>query len=142
MRPRCVIPNTHGMKPEKPKKAKAPAKRTLKSVKEKLSSLFKRKPVAAKAESAPTEKKTAPRKKAETAVPPGEPMKVKPAVKPTKRPSEPAVIAAKPAKRTTATKKISVPPILLEGDAPSVPRPSGPGERYVLSSAEPTTPGG
>jgi hypothetical protein len=133
---------THGMKPEKPKKAKAPAKRTLKSVKEKLSSLFKRKPVAAKAESAPTEKKTAPRKKAETAVPPGEPMKVKPAVKPTKRPSEPAVIAAKPAKRTTATKKISVPPILLEGDAPSVPRPSGPGERYVLSSAEPTTPGG
>src|SRR5258708_7843616 len=44
---------THGMKPEKPKKAKAPAKRTLKSVKEKLSALFKSKPASeAKAASA------------------------------------------------------------------------------------------
>lgn len=129
------------MKPEKPKKAKAPAKRTLKSVKEKLSSLFKRKPAAAKAAPAAVEKKSAPRKKAEAAAPPPLPMKVKSTVRPSKRPPEPPVIAAKPAKRATAAKKISVPSILLEGDAPSAPRPSGPGERYAFSSAEPAAPG-
>lgn len=128
------------MKPEKPKKAKAPAKRTLKSVKEKLSSLFKRKPAAAKAAPA-VEKKAAPRKKAEAAVPPPLPMKVKSTVRPSKRPPEPPpVIAAKPAKRATAARKISVPSILLEGDAPAASRPSGPGERYAFSSAEPATP--
>ena len=130
------------MKPEKPKKAKAPAKQTLKSVKEKLSSLFKRKPAAAKV-AAPPEKKPAPRKQAEP-VPPPLPMKVKSTVVPAK-----AVVASAKAapttpakrvtsKRTAPAKKLSIPPILLEGDAPSEPRLSGPGERYVFSSAEPT----
>jgi len=127
------------MKPEKPKKAKAPAKSSLKSVKEKLSSLFKRKPVVAKAKPAPVEKKSAARKKAEPDTPPPLPMKVKSTVRPAKRAPEPPVIATKPAKRATAAKKISVPSILLEGDAPSEPRLSGPGERYAFSSAEPAT---
>jgi hypothetical protein len=122
------------MKPEKPKKAKAPAKRTLKSVKEKISSLFTRKPAAAKAETAPAEKKAAPRKKAEAAAPAPEPMKVKSTVTPAKRKSTSTTLP-----RSIFKKKPSVPAILLEGDAPSAPRPSGPGERYVLGSSEPAT---
>jgi hypothetical protein len=107
------------MKPEKPKKAKAPAKRTLKSVKEKISSLFKSKPASAKA-AGPKKKIVTPRKLPSPPPPPEEP-----------------VISSRPAKPKTATvKKVSVPPILLEGDAPTAPRPSGPGERYALGSAE------
>ena len=132
------------MKPEKTKKAKAPANQTLHSVKEKLSSLFKRKPAAAKAAAMPVEKKSAPRNKAED-ITPLPPMKVKSTVKPSKRPGQTPVITAKPAKpakpaqpaqRASAAKKLSIPPILLEGDAPSAPRPSGPGERYVLGGTD------
>ena len=64
-------------------------------------------------------------------------MKVKSTVRPAKRAPEPPVIAAKPAKRAAVAKKLSIPPILLEGDAPSEPRPSGPGERYALPSGTP-----
>jgi uncharacterized protein len=112
------------MKPEKPKKAKAPAKRTLKGVKEKLSALFKRKPASARP-AEPKKKVTIPRK---------------PAPPPPLEPPEPQ--AARPAKRKvagsprSAAKKVSVPSILLEGDAPEVQRQSGPGERYVLGRAE------
>ena len=56
------------MKPEKPKKAKTPAKRARTSVKEKLAALFKRKPKAAAPE--PPPKKAAPPKKAVAPVPP------------------------------------------------------------------------
>ena len=131
------------MKPEKPKKTKAPAKQTLKSVKEKLSSLFKRKPAAAKAAPEPEEKKPAPRKKVEADTPPPLPMKVKSTVRPAKRAAEPPKIAEAPPKaaakssKPAAAKKLSIPPILLEGDEPSTPRPSGPGERYVLPSGPP-----
>src|SRR5690242_14737899 len=44
----------------------------------------------------------------------------------------------KPAAATTRTKPKSateVPAILLEGDAPSAPLPSGPGQRYALGPA-------
>ena len=128
LRVRGVSFQTHGMKPEKPKKAKAPAKRALKSVKEKLSALLKRKPAAAK----PGPSKTAARKTVEpTPAPPIAPAKAAAPVK-----SPPAIAKSAGAKRAAA-KKVSIPPILFEGDAPSTPRPSGPGERYVLPSGPP-----
>lgn len=143
---RGVSSQIHGMKPEKPKKAKSPAKRTLKSVKEKISSLFKRKPAAAKPAAAPVAKKAAPRKKAEPAKPPPLPMKVRSTVLPSKAPVAPP--PAKAAKRKSApaplapapAKKLALPAILLEGDAPPSPRPSGPGDRYVLGMTEPALP--
>lgn len=111
------------MKPEKPKKAKAPAKRTLKSVKEKLSALLKPKSKAAPAK-AKAAKESAPAKKT-PAVPPPLPASVAPESKPAKR---------KNGTSSTKVKKLELPSILLEGDAPSAPRPSGPGERYALGT--------
>lgn len=99
------------MKPEKPKKAKASAKRTRTSVSEKLSALLKRKPKTAAPEPKPSSKKV---------LPPKAPVKTIAASKTTKQP---------------VRRKVAVPPILLEGDAPTAPRPSGPGERYVLGGA-------
>jgi hypothetical protein len=110
------------MKPEKPKKAKAPAKRALKSVKEKLSALFKRKPASAAKATEPV-KKIAAKKKADA---PAAPASVAAAKK-----------ASAPASSPKAAKKISVPAILLEGDAPAAPRPSGPGQRYEIGGVEP-----
>lgn len=140
------------MKPEKPKKAKSPAKSTLKSVKEKLSSLLKRKP-AKKAEAPEPPplpalaKKAAPRKEAAEAGPAPAKLKVKSTVVPAKAAAAPAKLPAatrRPPKRATAAAKkaaLEIPPILLEGDAPATPRPSGPGERYALGGAEPALPG-
>jgi hypothetical protein len=57
-----------------------------------------------------------------------------PAAKPAKRKAAPAPVAPAPAK------KLALPAILLEGDAPPSPRPSGPGDRYVLGMTEPALP--
>jgi hypothetical protein len=57
------------------------------------------------------------------------------ALKPESEPSAsaPKTIAARPARKLTA----KIPPILLEGDRPSVMRPGGPGQRYVLGPQTP-----
>ena len=115
------------MKPEKPKKAKASAKR--KSVKEKLSALFKPKAAAAKATSESAQKMPPPRKKAVEGATP----KFASTVVPKKVETTPKPAAAK---RTAVGRKISIPAILREGDAPAMPRPSGPGERYALGTTE------
>ncbi|HTD67933.1 MAG TPA: DUF4912 domain-containing protein [Candidatus Limnocylindria bacterium] len=123
------------MKPEKPKKAKAAAKRTRTSVKEKLSALFKRKPKASapKPEPEPPPKKVSPRKKAPETLTPPKLAATPPATTSTKAKRSTPSAAEKP----PARKKVAVPPILLEGDAPAAPRQSGPGVRYILGSAEP-----
>jgi hypothetical protein len=113
------------MKPEKPKKAKAPAKRARSSAKTETS--FAAKPqkegpiksAVRKLRAAITSSKKAP------------PAKVTP---PVAEEAAPKVRVARPAK--TSPKKPAVPPILLEGDAPAAPRPSGPGQRYVIGSTE------
>ncbi len=56
--------------------------------------------------------------------------------------SEPAP-AAKPKRKSPAKKKaLTVPPILLEGDKPSVPAAAGPGQRYALGPTPPAEHGG
>jgi hypothetical protein len=58
-------------------------------------------------------------------------------------PKKPAGAPRTPSKDTTSTVKpgrkspSKIPPILLEGDAPSAPAVSGPGQRYALSPAPP-----
>ena len=128
------------MKSEKPKKTKAPVKRAPTSVKEKLASLFKRKPkAAAAAPPEPPPKKPAPSKKATETAPPKLASTVVPKESP---PSTKSAMPKRAAgKRAAAPKKVAIPPILLEGDAPAAPRPSGPGERYALGISEPTLPG-
>jgi len=107
------------MKPEKPKMAKASAKRTRASAKDEIAA----KPAAA-ARTAP--KKMAPLKRAKTAI-----AKFKALVAPAKKvPVAKKATAAVPEK--PAPRKPAVPPILLEGDAPPAPRASGPGQRYAL----------
>ena len=119
------------MKSEKPKKTKAPVKRAPTSVKEKLASLFKRKPkAAAAAPPRPPPKKPAPSKKATETAPPKLASTVVPKESP---PSTKSAMPKRAAgKRAAAPKKVAIPPILLEGDAPAAPRPSGPGERLSM----------
>jgi uncharacterized protein len=97
------------MEPEKPKRPKAPGK-TVRN----RSTLDK--PAAAKAPA-----KAAPVKAAAEKAP-----KAKAAKAPVAR-----------AKRAPAA-KLKVPSILLEGDRPSSPQPSGPGERYALGATSGT----
>jgi hypothetical protein len=125
------------MKPEKPKKTKAPVKRAQTSVKEKLASLFKRKPKAAAPPESPPKKTAPPKKSAESAPP-----KLSSTVVPKESPAPPKSAMPKRAagKRAGTPKKVAVPPILLEGDEPTAPRPSGPGERYALGTIEPAFP--
>ena len=54
----------------------------------------------------------------------------------------PKTPAAKSPRPPAARRKLAVPPILLEGDVPSAPRPSGPGQRYALGTAEGELAGG
>ncbi len=123
------------MKPEKPKKAKAPAKRPR---------------TGGKKESAvpsPSAKRDA--------VPPPKPAVRKSVVRGTSgedkarsitaasKPIAPKEIAQSKTSGTNSPRssnspaKRAVPPILLEGDAPAAPRPSGPGQRYALGTDEP-----
>ncbi|PYJ94126.1 MAG: hypothetical protein DME23_25365, partial [Verrucomicrobia bacterium] len=60
--------------------------------------------------------------------------KPKSEVKPKKRPSKRSATAAKSAGRK---RPIKVPPILLEGDEPTAPSVSGPGQRYALGPTPP-----
>jgi uncharacterized protein len=111
------------MKPEKPKKAKAPAKRTrgassrptpakrAAATASKLVSAKAKEPVARKQEMTEPLKPTPPPK----------------AVRETKSTS---------ARARTRARLVAVPPILLEGDAPVATRPSGPGERFVSGLSE------
>ncbi len=131
------------MKPEKPKKTKAPVKRARTSVKEKLAALFKRKPKTPAPE--PPVRKAAPPKKAAESAPP----KFASTVVPEKKtaPAKNAPVKRAAAKRAgvkrtpiAAPLKLTIPSILLEGDEPAAPRPSGPGERYALGTAEPAFP--
>jgi uncharacterized protein len=108
------------MKPEKPKKAKAPAKLTRTSAKGKV-------PTSAPAGERGTPKKPAPLKTAKAAD-----AKLKALV----RPAESVLAKSK----STAPRKMAVPSILLEGDAPAAPRASGPGERYALGSSNALAP--
>src|SRR5687767_4733511 len=121
------------MKPEKPKKAKASAKRTRASAKEELpakpkttaskkaSPLKKARVVAARIKAAITRIKQ-----------PVPPPPVAPKAAPVREKAAPAPPPARPVRT-----RISVPPILLEGDTPATPRPSGPGKRYVIGSDAP-----
>jgi uncharacterized protein len=100
------------MKPEKPKKAKAPAKRTQPRAVEESKPATK-----------PLSSSSAPVKAARQAESSAKPAKVA-------RPSAPVKGPAKSA--AAAQKKLAVPAILLEGDAPAKPGPSGPGKRYDI----------
>ena len=147
----------HGMKSEKLKKAKAPVKPARTSAKGEASPKVPakesrlraavRKIKAAiggrkkKAEKPPVIPPPAEAKRSRPAAPPPPPMKLKSTVRPAKRPDAPPKTSPPPLPRAgAAPKKISVPSILLEGDEPTAPRPSGPGERYALGSAEPALP--
>jgi uncharacterized protein len=107
------------MKPEKPKKTKAPAKRTRAT---KASEPTAPQPLAARA--------AAPRTRAAARAEESEPAPVKRASGAAKR------ARATTPKPPTRRSRVSVPSILLEGDAPVAPRPSGPGERYAVPSVE------
>src|SRR5690349_7424899 len=111
------------MKPEKPKKAKVPAKRTRISAKAKSPAVELPKPT--KKISAEVVKKIIPAKKA---APRKRIAKLIPPVEPTPAPVAPARISARTKtfaatspRATESKRKLSVPAILLEGDAPSKP---------------------
>src|ERR1051325_2015633 len=110
-------PKPNGMKPEKPKKAKAPAKRTRPIAKAGPSSAEE------KSARAPAPAKSAGRRKTSES-----------ATRPASVPAKTSVLPkANAIKRVSAIRrKVTVPPILLEGDAPAAPRHSGPGERYAF----------
>jgi hypothetical protein len=80
------------------------------------------------AEAKPTAaaKKRKPGASARSSAPKADAPKAKPAPK--------RKAASKPARKTT----LKIPPILLEGDAPSAPPISGPGQRYALGPTPPT----
>jgi uncharacterized protein len=112
------------MKSDKPKKAKAPPKRT--GAAKRVSAKAPRKPETASA--APV-KRPAPRKRtAKSKVVASESATPAPQAK---QPRKSSASSSAPVKRR---RTLAVPPILLEGDLPSVPLPSGPGERYALGS--------
>jgi uncharacterized protein len=118
------------MKPEKPKKAKAPDKRTRARAKEESSGKEKAEPAKAKG--------AGPLKKARTVV-----TRLKAAIAPatkstTAQPAKVTPVKAAVAASRTRRGKLAVPPILLEGDAPSIVRPSGPGQRYEIGAAPPS----
>ena len=110
---------THGMKPEKSKKAKTPAKQSRTSAKDE----------ATAGRAAP--RRTTALKSAKAAV-----AKLKSLVAPARKAPTPKKPKAS-APETAALSNLVVPPILLEGDAPVEPRASGPGQRYVLGTSEP-----
>ena len=88
-------------------------------------------PVKQAAPVVPLKKATSPRKRALPATSPVEkPAPVKAA---SKAPVETPTVAPK---RSASRRAPAVPPILLEGDAPTVSRPSGPGQRYDLGAAQ------
>ena len=105
---------------EKPKTARAPRKPLLDVAIETVKKMLKPNPAAAKPAPVPEEPKHAAAKK-----PAAEDPKVE-------------VDATTVVRRTyTRKKKIEVPPILLEGDAPSAPAVSGPGEKFSLGATPP-----
>ena len=117
------------MKPEKLKKAKAPAKRPRASAKVETSAKAEP-PAEGRIKAAVRKIKAAistVKKKAPAAPPPAATKKVR---------SAPTVAAGKSSPPPATRIKLAVPPILLEGDAPSAPRQSGPGERYVIGGTE------
>jgi len=126
---------THGMKPKR--QTKAPAKRTR---------------VGAKTETAKAEPmaespiRAAVRKiKAAISTVKKRTAAVKPAAAKRTRRVTPSPVAAEPTSTparipaAVTRKKLTVPPILLEGDASPASRPSGPGERYAIGTAEITS---
>jgi uncharacterized protein len=108
------------MEPGKPKRPKAPGKST------------RSRSAAEKPAEAPAPAKAAAPKPAAA-----KPTVAKPAAAKTPRP--PASKSAAPKKSAAA--KLKIPSILLEGDRPSAPQPSGPGERYELGATSGTVAG-
>jgi len=128
------FPN-HGMKPEKPKKAQTPAKRTRPSAKNE-SSAKALAPVENPIKAAVRRLKAAIVSVKKKPLATASPATAKPAAaKRTKTPDR--EVPAPPSPPPISAKKLAVPPILLEGDAPSAPRQSGPGQRYALGTVEP-----
>lgn len=126
------------MKSKKPKKAKAPPKRTRVSVAKSVSSKITAKSAAPpeKSASAAPVKRAAPRKRVVKAkVPAAEPTAQTAKVKRVRTVAASSKLKS-PVKKQS---KLAVPPILLEGDAPSSQSPSGPGERYVLAPVSRTS---
>src|SRR5437016_13877928 len=66
-------------------------------------------------------------------------VKLKSEVMPKRRPSKRSATAATSAGRK---RPIKLPPILLEGDEPTAPSVSGPGQRYALGPTAPPEPVG
>jgi len=113
------------MKPEKPRKTKAPARRTRAIADEEA---------PAKAAKPPAARRAAARKPAAKAA--GLPVEAVPKAATIKRARVSKTTAATSPRAAAFRRKIPVPPILLEGDtAPTLPR-SGPGERYAIGSSE------
>jgi len=106
--------------PEKPRAGRAPRKRLLDVAVETVKKMLKPKPAAAKPAAVAEEPKRVAAKK---------PLMEEPKVE---------VDATTVVRRTyTRKKKIEAPPILLEGDAPSAPPVSGPGEKFSLGATPP-----
>src|ERR1019366_56915 len=106
--------------PEKPKVTRAPRKPLLDVAVDAVKKMLKPKPAAAKPVPVPEEPKRAPAKK--------------PAVEEPKVEVDATTVVRRTYLRK---KKIEVPPILLEGDAPSPSPVSGPGEKFSLGATPP-----
>jgi len=96
---------------------------------------------AAKAVSRPAAKKAVGKSSAAAKTKPPAPAATKPKLAKTVRPDPKAPAAPKKPARKAARKKIAqeveLPPILFEGDHPSLPPAGGPGQRYALGPSAP-----
>jgi uncharacterized protein len=117
---------------EKPKKAKTSAKRT--RIAPKKSAPAKAAPKKPSAGTAPLKRAAPLKRTAKVKAAPAPSVESQPA--PVKSITLPKATAPKSIRPPSARRVLAVPSILFEGDAPSLPRPSGPGERYATGTPE------
>lgn len=135
------------MKPKKssPRKKPTGSSRTRRTVTSraaakpgKKSSVTSRRPKRTKAKGKTTARRRSAAVRPKTAVPAQSEAVARPTTQTVKTPVGEEKISARPVSIPEARKPLpKIPPILLEGDLPSVPPASGPGERYALGPLPP-----
>jgi uncharacterized protein len=112
-------------------------KKVTKTIQERSAAVASRLKTKGKVKAAAAEKAGVPaaKEKTKVAAKPKAPAKTPPPV-PIPENEKPPVLV-KPKKKVAAKKALKVPAILMEGDKPTIPAPTGPGQRYELGPVPP-----